>query len=159
MGRVERISNSERAAAISAANRHMDLVIGEGTGFVSPNARVGSLSDYERFKLVEAIVGGWIVERSRQLTQDRLTDESFFLATGEVPEPMELGVCAVALPALGDLVEKLGLTDKPIGAWSKNDILLFVWTAAELVNEARTAKDERPGPVELTPELQQYMAG
>lgn len=146
MGSVANISNDERSEAIASAQRHMDFVLGMGTGMVNPNAKVGSLSYMEKRKLVEAIVSGWIVERSRQLVADRL-NEAFFLATGDAPEPFELGPCAAALPALGNLAEKMGLVDLPLGAWSKDQILQFIFTATELVSEARAARDERPGPM------------
>jgi len=153
---IELITGQEREAAISAAVAHAQFMIGPGRGFVSPYAKLGLLSDFKWRKIAEGVVSGWIVERSRQLTAERVTNEAMFLATGAVPEPMELGTCAVALPALGDLVENLGLAERPIGAWSKDDVLLFVWTAAEIVAEVRTARDERPSPLtvtELAPEL------
>jgi hypothetical protein len=159
MGSVERITNDERAEAIASAIDFAQSQLGDGSGFVSRNVRLGSLSRYEWNKLAEGFVSGWIIARSKQLTRDRFADEAFFLATGEVPEPSELGVCAAALPELGDLVEKLGLADQPVGAWSREQILIFVWTAAELVLEARTAKDERPGPMPRELEDDVLMAG
>ena len=153
---LELITGQEREAAIAAAVAHAQFTIGPGRGFVSPNATISSLSDFEWRKIAEGVVSGWIVERSRQLTAERVTNEAMFLAMGTVPEPMELGTCAVALPALGDLVEKLGLAGTPIGAWSKDDVVLFVWTAAEVVSEVRTARDERPSSLtvtEIAPEL------
>ncbi len=134
------------AAYNNAVSLARDLVRPEAH-YLSPNAKLGSLSEAEWRKLALAIVSGWIQMRSRQLTEERFFDEQYFLATGEVPEPFELGACATVLPALGDFVEKLGVTDKPIGDWSKDQILHFVWTAFELVEEARTSRDERPGPL------------
>jgi hypothetical protein len=144
VGRLNRITMDERAAAIEAAVSHAQLAIGERRGVVSPQARIGSLSAFEWQKLVEAIVSGWIIERSRQLAADRLPDEIAILAMGSAPEPRELGTCASILPVLGDFVEKAGLGDTPIGNWSREDILHFVWTAADLVERASTLRDERP---------------
>lgn len=148
MGRVNLITMEEMAAAYHAAVALAKTAIGDEDGFVKPTARIGSLSDWEWMKLCEGAVSGWIVARSRQLTSDRFGDESFFLATGEVPEATELGIVGACLPALGEFVEKMGMTEKPIGSWSKQEITLFAWTCAELVNEARVRVQERPGPVE-----------
>jgi hypothetical protein len=148
MGRVNRITMEERAAAYHAAVDLAQTAIGEGDGLVSPNARIGSLSAWEWMKLCEGAVSGWIIARSRQLTAERCGDESFFLATGVEPPAAELGVCAFCLPALGELIAKMGLTDKPIGEWSKREVLLFVWHAAEFVTEARTRRNE-PGEISV----------
>jgi hypothetical protein len=147
MGSVSYIKPDERAEAYAAAVDLAKTCLGTETGEVNPNSRLGTLSDWEWSKLAYSMVSGWICARSRQLTIERFGDETFFLATGEVPEPKELGTCATTLPALGELVEKLGLTAVPIGNWSKGQMLLFIWTAAELIEEARTGRDERPGSV------------
>src|SRR4051794_6360875 len=153
---LELITGHEREAAIAAVVAHAQFTIGPGRGFVSPNATISSLSDFEWRKIAEGVVSGWIVERSRQLTAVSETNEAMILAIGTVHLPMELGTFAVALAALGDLGEKRGLAGPPIGAWSKDDMLLFVWTAAEVVSEVCTAQDERKNSLTVTdiaPEL------
>ena len=146
MATLSTISQKERADAFSFAIDMARTAIGEQRGFVSPNARVGTLSNFEWEKIACGAVSGWVAERSRQVGADRILDEEFLLATGEVPEPYELGIAALVLPSLGDLVEKMGLSDQPIGAWSRDEITLFVWTAADLMNEARARNHERPEP-------------
>jgi hypothetical protein len=143
------ISSEERAACVNAAIRFGRETIGNGDGYINPKFPVGSLSDFQWKKFAENIISGWIIERSKQLVGERLFKDTHFLATGEIPEPQELGVCATALPALGDFIEKLGLADKAIGEWSKDQILLFIWHAAELIEDARTNRDERPAPIEI----------
>lgn len=157
MGGVAKISFEEREMAYSAAIAMAKECIGpdDDLMLLNANAKLGTLSDQEWRKLAHAMVSGWICARSRQLTVERFGDETFFLATGEVPEAVELGTCESTLPALGDLVEKLGLGSKPINDWMKGQVLLFIWTAAELVEQARVARDERPGPVEIS----ELMAG
>jgi hypothetical protein len=152
MGRVSRISMEERAAAYYSAVDLAKTAVGEGDGFVSPHALIGRLSAWEWMKLCDGAVSGWIAARSRQLTAERWGDESFFLATGEDPPAAELGVCAFCLPALGELIEKMGLTDKPIEEWSKREVMLFVWHAAEFVTQARARRDEGLGEASV-PEL------
>jgi len=156
------ITNDERAEAYAEAVAYGKLLLGQGDGYLNPNSKFGTLSDFEWNKLTTAVVSGWIVARSKQLTAERFWEEESFLAMGEVPEPVQLGVVAAILPGLGDFVAKMNMTDRPIGEWTKEEILLFVWTAAELVNDARTARDERPGPLvadEVHPSDDLLMAG
>lgn len=149
MGSVAKITGEEREAAYYAAIEMAKTCLGTEPGEVNPNARLGTLSDSEWQKLAYSMVSGWICARSRQLTIERFGDETFFLATGEVPEPQELGICATTLPALGDLVEKMGLSSVPVTDWAKGKVLLFIWTAAELIEDARTRRDERPDAVSV----------
>lgn len=149
MTKKPKITPVERDAALVAAVSAARRVIGYGEGYIASASKLGSLSDMEWDKLVGAIIAGWATCRAEQLTGERLYDDSYFYATGQYPEPTEIGTCAHALKALGDLVERLGLTDQPIGEWSREHVLMFVFNAAELVIEARTARDERPGPSDM----------
>lgn len=149
MGVETRPTELERAEAYSAALYMAKSVIREDRNAVHPNAKIGSLSDNEWRMLVEAIVSGWIIHRSKQLSSDLVLDGDEVMATGEVPEPQELGVASLALRPLGDLVEGMGLSDVPIGRWSKQQILLFIWTATELVNEARAKTAIQPPPFDV----------
>jgi hypothetical protein len=144
MGSVSHISDIERAAALTAAICFARDVVRDEAYYLKPASRLGSLSEFEWEKLAEAIISGWIIERSKQLTGERFGHEHAFLAMGQDPEPAGLGHCAVTLPALGQFVEDRGLTDKPIGDWSKMDVLLFVWNAADMVLRATEMRDERP---------------
>jgi hypothetical protein len=148
---VGRVEDQERAEAIASAIDLGQAVIREGAGFVHPNARLGSLSPGEWRRITEAIIAGWIQARSGQLIRERFREEDF-LSIGSVPEPHDLATCSFVLPALGELIAHMGLTDVPIGRWDKQDVLLFVWSATEQVNSARTARDERPGPAAVLPE-------
>lgn len=137
------ITSRQRADCVGFAVQLAQTAVGDGSGLVSPNARVGTLSVWEWDKLVMGAVSGWVAERSRQVGE-RFLDEQYLLATGQIPEPYELGLTALLLPALGDLVEKMGLSDRPIGAWSRDEICTFVWSCADMLNEARARNDERP---------------
>ena len=145
MGSVSNIEDQERALCVAAAIAMAREVIKDerGGGFVAPSTRLDMLSDWQMNKLAEAFISGWIIERGRLLTKDRLNEQRF-LAMGEEPEPYTLGVCQAVLPDLGDFVEKRKLADLPIGAWSKTDITLFVRWTADLVAWAETQRDERP---------------
>lgn len=157
MAQLDHITAQERASTLSYAIEMAQTAVGIGQGLVSPNARVGSLSAYEWEKIAMGAMSGWVAERSRQVSGDRLYEEECLLATGEVPEPYELGLAANLLPALGDLVEKMGLSGKPVGDWRRDEICLFVWTAAQMFAAARARNDERPEPAADTPDY--LMAG
>jgi hypothetical protein len=143
MATLSTITTAEKSDCVGFAVEMAKTAIGSERGYVSPTARVGTLSDFEWEKLVMGAVSGWIAERSRQVGA-RFLDEEYMLATGEVPAAYDLGLAALLLPGLGDLIEGMSLADKPIGEWSRNEICLFVWTAAEMLQSARARIDERP---------------
>lgn len=156
MPTLDTITPAHRSDCIGFAIELAKTAIGTERGYVSPNARIGTLSDFEWEKVAMGAVSGWVAERSRQVGS-RFLDEQYLLATGEVPEPYELGIASLILPGLGDLIERLGLADKAIGEWSRDDICLFVWTAADMLNTARARNDERPAPADDGPDV--LMAG
>lgn len=143
---VNRIDDVQRDLALKAAMDMARQCVGEDRqgGVIPALLPLSRFSDYHWQKVAEACVSGWIVERSRQLTRERLGDESTFLAFGEEPEPATLGPVAAVLPQLGDFVERRGLADKPVGAWGREDIILFARWCADLIAWAETARDERP---------------
>jgi hypothetical protein len=143
---VTNIDDIQRELAIRAAIAMARSVVGEDRqgGMIPALLPVAKLSDQHWRKMAEAFVSGWIIERSRQLTRERLGDEATFLAMGEEPEPASLGPVAAVLPQLGDFVERRGLADMPIGGWGRDDIILFARWCADLVVWAETARDERP---------------
>lgn len=140
---AEIVTRDERAAAYSSALYNFRAMIGADKGMVPPNARIGSLSDYEIGRLIEATVSGFIVCRSYQMVEGRY-NESKLLATGEVPEPYELGTIEATLPDVGKLLDGLRLMDVPISAWSKLQLLTVLYCVTEFVIDARTSRDERP---------------
>jgi hypothetical protein len=147
MGRVI-ITAEERFAAYAAAIAMAKGLLSEESNYVHPKSRIGELSPLEWDKLASALVSGWIIERSRQITAERFWLDESFLSTGEDSEPAELGPCAAVLPALGGFVESEGLSDMAMGSWPKLKVLRFVALAASLVERAKVARDERPGPAE-----------
>jgi hypothetical protein len=145
MGKLKKeIDDSHRDAAYLAAINAARSIVREERNFLSPHARLGTLSQLEWRRLAEHLVSGWIIERSKQLHADRILDEESFLAEGSTPEPFELGRLASILPALGHMVENNGLTERPIGAWSRDEILRFVWEASDMVARIEVDQKERP---------------
>lgn len=144
MGKVKTVvSPRDRLECFAAAVDMAKGVVRDERNYVHPETRVGSLSLFDWDKLASAMVSGWIIARSTQVAGELIENPDVFLATGEIPEPRDLGLCASVLPALGELVEKMGLTDKTIGSWSKHDVCMFVWNAAELVNDVRGQYEKR----------------
>jgi hypothetical protein len=138
MGKVKTtVSPTDRLECFAAAVDMVKEAIRDERHFVNPETKVGNLSLFDWDKLASAMVSGWIIARSTQVAGELIDDPNVFLATGEIPEPRDLGVCASVLPTLGELVEKMGLTDKTIGSWSKHDVCMFIWNAVELVNSVR----------------------
>jgi hypothetical protein len=142
MGKVRTtVSPADRLECFAAAVDMARGVVRDERNYVDPETKVGKLSLFHWDKLASAMVSGWIIARSTQVVGELIEDPNVFLATGEIPEPRELGLCASILPALGEFVDKMDLTDKTIGAWSKHDICMFVWNAVELVNGVRREYD------------------
>lgn len=144
MGKVRTtVSPADRLECFAAAVDMVKEAIKDERHYVNPETKVGNLSLFDWDKLASAMVSGWIIARSTQVVGELIEDPNTFLATGEIPEPRELGIVASVLPALGELVERMGLTDKVIGVWSKHDICVFVWNATELVNGVMSEYDRR----------------
>jgi hypothetical protein len=133
-----------RAQAYTAAINAGRAIVREERNFLSPSIRLGTLSEWEWRQLAEHIVSGWIIERSKQIHAERITDEEAFLKKGATPEPFELGRIAAILPALAKLVEHWGLSEQPIGEWERDQILRFLWQAIEFIEQAKVAEKERP---------------
>lgn len=157
MGSV--ITPDESVAARGAAIEYALTCIGHGDGYINENARIGSLSGFEWNKLAEHIISGWIIERSRQLTAERLTNDQEFMAIDCSPSPYGLGIAAATLPKLGAFCEQEGLTAKPINEWTKPQIVRFVWAAKELFLEAASASRENPDFISGLPDDDMLMAG
>ncbi len=149
----------ERDAAEEAAIRSVRDMLGYETGYVNPRLGIGDMSELEMRKIVQAAVSGWQVQRSRDLVGDRIFDEHEFMATGEIPEPYELGPVAFALPAMADWLEKMELGGVAFINWRKSDATTFAWTVWDLVQRANTIRDERPSTASDVDDLAMLRAG
>ena len=64
--------------------------------------------------------------------------------TGQAPDPWDIGAVEAILPELaGTKVD----WSKPLAAWSRGEIVSFVSKAANLVNEAISARDRCDGTI------------
>jgi hypothetical protein len=123
-------------AAIEAAR---SVVNGEG---VNGRAMVSSLSDIEWGWIVCAAIFGWISCKAKQAIANGCEYEhSIYTMTHRVPEPWEAGAVETILPALGDID---GVDwSKPVGDWSKEQIVSFSWQIYRMTDAALFARDER----------------
>lgn len=123
------------AAAIQAAR---NVVNGEG---VNPRAMVSSLSDVEWGWIVCAALFGWIATKAQQaVVEGRGADQAIYSMTHREPAPWEAGAVATILPALGN-IEGVDWS-KPVGDWSKDQIVGFAWQIYRLTDAALAQRDE-----------------
>lgn len=131
-----------RAAANAALNSARAVWEGPAAA-VNPNSSLKSLSNVELGWIVNMAISEWICERSRQISSVRGVDRLIHTFEGN-PEPWEKGAVLAALPTLGGVVTDMGITDKPIGEWSRDEICQFVWTCFRVIEAARVQRDEAP---------------
>jgi hypothetical protein len=108
-------------------------------GSINSRATVGSLGEIEWGWIVCAAIFGWIETKARQAVSEGRSVEDAVRAMPRDPAPWESGAVATILPALG----KLDLDwSKPVGEWSKDQIVGFAWRIHKLTDEALAARDE-----------------
>ncbi len=122
------------AAAIEAAKSVLT------DGAVNPRAIVGSLSTTEWGWVVSAAIFGWINTKAKQAVAEGTPYDITIRNTCGDPSAWDAGAVGAVLPALGDIP---GLDwGKPIGAWTKPQIIAFAWHAHKLVDAALAARVE-----------------
>ncbi len=121
------------ASAIEAARN----VVGNG---LNGRAMVSSLSDIEWGWIAAAAIFAWIKTRAEQaVAAGRGYDEIVRSMPGN-PGPWDAGAVASILPALGGLE---GVDwGKPVGDWSKDQIIGFAWQIYKLVDQAVLHRDD-----------------
>src|SRR5687768_1145884 len=125
-------------ATQSAIDAAKDVVSGEG---INARASIGSLSDIEWGWIVAASIFGWIKTKAQQAVEEGTSAEiTIRTMTHRNPEPWEAGAVETILPALGN-IEGLDWT-KPVGDWSKDQIVSFAWQIHRLADSALAARDE-----------------
>lgn len=128
----------EAKAVSEAIATAKSMVDGE---FLTPRTTLGSLSDNEWQWIVTAIICAWISCRARGAV-DMGTPQGLSIRTisSQEPDPWEQGTVEACLPALGDIVERIG-ADKPIGSLNKGQICAMIWTAIKLYKAAEAGRD------------------
>jgi hypothetical protein len=122
------------AAAIASARKMI------GDGAVPAGTPVGHLSDEQLGWMLCAGICSWIATRAAQAVDEgNVAIEMRIRDTGTEPPPWDAGAVSVILPDLGGMS---GVDwGVPIGAWSKDTMLLFLCTAYELMSSAIAARD------------------
>jgi hypothetical protein len=108
---------------------------------INGRAMISSLNELEWGWICSAAIFAWIRTKSEQAVAEGIGyDQAIRAMPGSYPQPWEAGVVTSILPALGEIS---GMPwDKPIGEWSKNQMVDFAWNVHRLVEQALSARDE-----------------
>jgi hypothetical protein len=127
------------AAAIAAVRRVID---GDAIPKATP---IGRLIDVELGWLVAAAIFGWIRTRAEQATAEGWDMEQTLRMTALNPQPWDAGSVAHILPQLAELD---GLDwERPLAAWSKDEVIRLLLFATKLITTAMVARDLGGGGV------------
>jgi hypothetical protein len=107
-------------------------------GSIPPATSLSRLSDIELGWIVAAALFGWIKARSEQATAEGWDMEETLRQTSLNPQPWDEGVVVHILPTLGTMSVDW---DKPLGSWSRNDMVRFLINALSSVHTAMVARD------------------
>jgi hypothetical protein len=141
-GAVQRLREIEGAWMAKATQASIDAareVIADND--INGRAMISSLNELEWGWLCSAAVFAWIKTKSQQAVAEGVGyDQAIRAMPGRDPQPWDYGAVESILPALGDIS---GIPwDKPIGEWSKDQMVSFAWQTYRLVDQALAARDE-----------------
>lgn len=131
-------------AATEAAIAACRDVVGSG---INGRSVVSSLGNVEWGWIAAAAVFAWIKTRAQQAVEEGLGyEEAIRDMTSRDPAPWEYGAIETILPQLGSLS---GVDwAKPVGEWSKDQIISFAWQIYRLSDGALAARDQAtPGKI------------
>ena len=123
------------AATIAAAK---DLVAPDGP--IRPGTPIGQLNASEWGWIVSSVVWAWIATRSAQATDEGWNEERVARAFDAKPDPWLAGAVASVLPKLFDACPDLDWA-RPVGGWSKDDMVALLCAAFALIERAIAARD------------------
>ena len=108
---------------------------------INGRAMISSLNELEWGWIACAAVFAWIRTKSEQAVAEGVGyDQAIRAMPGRVPQPWDAGAVTAILPALGELD---GIPwDRPIGEWSKDQMVSLLWQSHCLVEQALSARDE-----------------
>lgn len=142
-----RISEDEwqRRSTASAIASARDVVSKEG---INARVPVGSLGDLEWGWIVAAAIFGWIKTRAEQAVHEGTAYDLPIRTMAGEPPPWEAGAIETILPALGGMN---GVDwSKPVGEWSKEQIVSFAWQIYKLTDGALARRDDGNKPVDYS---------
>ena len=141
-GAVNRLRAIEAEWMAKATRSAIDAardVIGEHG--INGRSMISSLNELEWGWIACAAVFAWIKTKSEQAVAEGVGyDQAIRAMHGRMPQPWDAGAVSSILPALGGLQ---GIDwDKPIGEWSKEQMVSFIWQSHCLVEQALSCRDE-----------------
>ncbi|MGY3615701.1 hypothetical protein [Bradyrhizobium sp. USDA 10063] len=108
---------------------------------IKPRAMVSSLSDLEWGWICCAAIFAWIKTKSQQAVAEGVGyDQAIRFMPDYFPQPWDAGAVESILPALAEL--KGVPWDKPIGEWSKEQVIRFTWNVHYLIDGAIARREE-----------------
>jgi Family of unknown function (DUF6511) len=126
-------------AAITGARK-----MAAGCQGLLPSTPVSKLTDLQWGWIITQVIFEWITVRVEQATEEGLDMERTVRMSGIRPDPCDVGAIATVLPKLGELAIDWS---KPLGEWSRDEMLRFLGAAHELIQQAMTARDRGPGGI------------
>ena len=123
------------AATIAAAK---DLVAQDGP--IRPGTPIGQLTESEWGWITSSAIWAWIATRSEQATTEGSNEERAARAFDARPDPWLAGAVASILPKLFDACPGLDWA-RPVGEWSKDDMVALLCAAFALIERAIAARD------------------
>jgi hypothetical protein len=130
-----------RRAARATIDAFNDLIGARDTDAAIPaRAPVGRLSDSEKGWLCSAVIWSWISARAEQAAHEGWDAEAAVRTTGLTPDPWVAGAVAAILPKLAEALPDFDW-ERPVGAWSKPEVVEFLTTALGLMQHAIAARD------------------
>lgn len=135
----------QRRSTASAIASARDIVSKDG---INSRVPVGSLGDLEWGWIVAAAIFGWIKVRAEQAVHEGTSYDLPIRSMAGEPPPWEHGAIETILPALGGMN---GVDwSKPVGEWSKEQIVSFAWQIYKLTDAALVRRDDGNRPVDFS---------
>lgn len=110
------------------------------SGAINKQTRVATLGNIELGWIGFAFLAGWIEVKARQAVEEG-KDAEITIRTiiSHDPAPWVAGAVATILPKLAE-IEGLDW-DKPVGEWSRDQIIKFIWESHQMTDAALAARD------------------
>lgn len=137
-GAVQRVDQIEdewsKKATLEAIAAARDVI---SSGSINGRTMISSVSEVEWGWIVCAAIAGWIKTKARQAVAEGVGyDNPIRFMPGDM-QPWEAGAVEAVLPALGELRFDWS---KPIGDWSKDEIVSFAWKMSSMIAQSLVAQ-------------------
>jgi hypothetical protein len=135
---IDRDDEWQRRATAAAITAARTLARGEQS-VIPTKTPVGRLSDVEWGWIATAVIFAWISTRAEQASVEGLDVEQTVRMSGFDPNPWDSGAVAAILPRLAEVS---GVDwSRPLSAWSRETMTVFLLSAFKLMREAMSARD------------------